>query len=498
MRVAETGGAASTEAVAVRSASGDEAVIAIAEDGRLLACDERLCQLTAMPARVLASRTIEPILAWLRQSDDEACTAIATLIAAPPLQTGGEIACSDGRVVEWSATRIDAGGRIWSFRDATRYRAAAGALTDAETWLRLLTAHQHGVVIEVDADARVVGFWATEAETLFGVPLLDLRGAPLPEVLAPHGAELDGGVRAAIAAGRSSSFELVTDVGDDRRVYSVSVAPLPAVGGQRVGATLLVEDTTQQARLKAQLQQAERLASIGLLAAGVAHEINNPLGYMLLNVQRLRRGLAEITAVPAEGRPELLADLERSALLTLEGLQRVQEIVRDLRHFARSDYDEPRVAVDIHRVLGTTLEIVAAEIDRRARLVRDFGPVPAVRATEGRLGQVFLNLVLNAAQAIPEGDPTAHEIRVVTRTDARGHAMIEIHDTGEGIPDHVVRHIFDPFFTTKLPGIGSGLGLAICHGITTSFGGFISVESREGRGSVFCVVLPGDRANEAS
>jgi signal transduction histidine kinase len=122
--------------------------------------------------------------------------------------------------------------------------------------------------------------------------------------------------------------------------------------------------------------------------------------------------------------------------------------------------------------------------------VRELAPVPPIRASERRLAQLFLNLVLNAAQAIPAGNPEGNQIRVVTKTDDLGRATIEVHDTGIGIPDDVVGHIFDPFFTTKAPGGGTGLGLAICHGITTAFGGSIVVESRKGVGSTFRVVFP--------
>jgi len=253
---------------------------------------------------------------------------------------------------------------------------------------------------------------------------------------------------------------------------------------------VLVRDVTVHARMKSQLERAERLASVGLLAAGVAHEINNPLGYMLINLHRVRKALGEIGAGGALPPADVLAELDRSIEIALEGAQRVQDIVRDLTSFARSDQDEPRGPVDVHHVLRVTLEMVAPELEPRARLVRDLGPVPPVLASEGRLAQVFLNLLLNATHAIPEGAPADHEIRVVTRTDDRGRAMIEVHDTGMGIPDHIVRHIFDPFFTTKAPGRGTGLGLAICHGITTSLGGMISVETKLDRGSVFRVVLP--------
>jgi CheY-like chemotaxis protein/anti-sigma regulatory factor (Ser/Thr protein kinase) len=130
------------------------------------------------------------------------------------------------------------------------------------------------------------------------------------------------------------------------------------------------------------------------------------------------------------------------------------------------------------------------EIRHRARLARDFGGVPRVEAEEARLGQVFLNLLLNAAQAITEGDVRSNEIRVVTRTDAQGRVVVEVRDSGKGIPDSARGHLFEPFFTTKPAGVGTGLGLYVCRDIVSSLGGEIEFESAEGRGSVFRVSLP--------
>jgi two-component system, cell cycle sensor histidine kinase and response regulator CckA len=141
-------------------------------------------------------------------------------------------------------------------------------------------------------------------------------------------------------------------------------------------------------------------------------------------------------------------------------------------------------------VLELAINMAFNEIRHRARLVKDYGEVPAVEADEARLGQVFLNLLVNAAHAIREGQVERNEIRVRTRTDRAGRAVIEIRDTGCGIAPDVLGRIFDPFFTTKAVGDGSGLGLAICHGVVAALGGEITVESEPGKGSVFRVALP--------
>jgi signal transduction histidine kinase len=230
------------------------------------------------------------------------------------------------------------------------------------------------------------------------------------------------------------------------------------------------------------------LASVGLLAAGVAHEINNPLAYVLLHLERLRNGLGDLrTEHPDDTK---LTSLAESVAICLEGSQRVHEIVYNLCRVSRSNPDEVQTPVEVQRVLTFAIALASPAVRRRATIVCEFGQVPPVLASEGRLNQVFLNLIINAAHAIPEGAPERNEIRLVTRTDDLGRAVIEVHDTGVGIPATHLQHIFDPFFTTKGPGEGTGLGLAICHGITTSLGGEIMVESRVGAGSVFRVTLP--------
>jgi signal transduction histidine kinase len=178
-------------------------------------------------------------------------------------------------------------------------------------------------------------------------------------------------------------------------------------------------------------------------------------------------------------------------LLTIaeDGMDRIRRITADMGTFSRPD-PTPRAAVDVRHVLSLTAELAKNELRDRATLVTDYGEVPMVEASESRLAQVFLNLVINAIQSLPPTGERANEVRLITRTDARGRAVVEIRDTGSGIPADVRSHIFDPFFTTKPVGVGSGLGLAICHSIVTQAGGEIEVESTPGSGSTFRIALP--------
>ncbi len=255
---------------------------------------------------------------------------------------------------------------------------------------------------------------------------------------------------------------------------------------QKLAAERLAEAKETQERLQRQLYFADRMASVGTLAAGVAHEINNPLAAVTANVSMI---LDELEALPLDRAPPSLPDLLDMAADIASGAERIRKIVGGLSTFSRLE-DERRVVFEVHPVIELAAKMTDNEIRHRARLVRDFGALPPVEGDDARLAQVFINLLINAAQALPEGDAAAHEVRVVTRTDAAGHAAIEVRDTGCGIDPAVVGRIFDPFFTTKAVGVGTGLGLSICHNIVRAMQGRISVDSQPGHGTTFRVVLP--------
>jgi two-component system, cell cycle sensor histidine kinase and response regulator CckA len=256
---------------------------------------------------------------------------------------------------------------------------------------------------------------------------------------------------------------------------------------------LLARDVTEQKRMLAQQLVAERMVSVGTLAAGVAHEINNPLACVMSNLQVALEAMESLRNVG----PPALRDLEQALLEAYEGAERVRKIVRGMQTLSRGD-DDVRHPIDLHRVIEASVGLTQNEIRHRARLVRDFGSVPLVIADEARLGQVLINLLANAAHAIREGDVERNEIRIVTRTADDGAALVEVHDTGHGIPAHIVPRLFDPFFTTKEVGAGLGLGLSICHGIVTSMGGQIDLETTVGKGTCFRVKLPAAPASSVS
>jgi len=261
----------------------------------------------------------------------------------------------------------------------------------------------------------------------------------------------------------------------------------------------IARDLTERKQMQARLVQAERMAAVGTLAAGVAHEINSPLAYVLTQLTvatgealpTLKRRVEALEAVAGLSAGEITQcalELEAAIDGAREAAERMRSIVRDLRTFSRAD-DGEIAPTDVRRVLDASLNMVFGEIRHRARLVKQYDDVPRVDANEARLGQVFVNLLVNAAQALPEGNAAANLIRLRTYVGEAGRVVVEVMDSGPGIPDDVKAKIFDPFFTTKPAGVGTGLGLWICQGIVTRLGGTIDLSSRPGE-TIFRVALP--------
>ncbi|MFE8602968.1 MASE1 domain-containing protein [Archangium violaceum] len=283
--------------------------------------------------------------------------------------------------------------------------------------------------------------------------------------------------------------EVVLAHKDGSRVHSeVQLSPVRNAEGHVLYFVATYRDMTTQKQLQAKLVSAERIAAVGTLAAGVGHEINNPLAYLMLNLE----GVGQSLARGPEGLDEALACLESAR----EGAERIRVIVRDLKVFSRQQGEE-RAMLDVNEVVVPALRMAAHAVRPRARLVEDFGRPPKVLGSEARLGQVMLNLLVNALQAIPEGNPDHHEVRVRTGRDDTGRALVEVSDTGCGMTPPVLARIFDPFFTTKPWGEGTGLGLAICQQIIQAHGGELRVSSEEGKGSRFTVLLPSAESRPA-
>ena len=237
------------------------------------------------------------------------------------------------------------------------------------------------------------------------------------------------------------------------------------------------KEALEKAETERRLLRADRLAAVGQLAAGVAHEVNNPLSYIIGNLEYV------LQRIP-EGRVE-----RRPLEEALSGARRVREIVRDLRLYSR-EVDEEAGAVDLKAALETALRMTDAELRPRARVMRALTDVPKVRASEGRVVQILVNLLINAAQAMEAGDPEKNRLVVSLARQDEGFVRVTVSDTGSGIPEEIMDRIFDPFFTTKPPGVGTGLGLSVCRSLAESYGGRLILESRRGEGTQAHLDLP--------
>ncbi len=262
----------------------------------------------------------------------------------------------------------------------------------------------------------------------------------------------------------------------------VEVSPAQAVVFDGLPARLVVSrDVTERVRMKQKLIVADRLSSMGLLAAGVAHEVNNPLAYVLNNIEIARRELAVLG-------PE--ADVSRNVLsVALEGVDRIRTIVRDLLMLSRGEEGSIR-SVDPQTATESTLVLASREIERTARLVTEFHPAPMVQASDARIAQIVLNLVANALEAMRDRprEESVLTVRVGRASDGRG--LLEVQDTGRGIADANLPRLFEPFFTTKPAGDGTGLGLTIVQRLVSEMGGEIVVTSQLGVGTTFRILLP--------
>jgi CheY-like chemotaxis protein len=246
---------------------------------------------------------------------------------------------------------------------------------------------------------------------------------------------------------------------------------------------------THEAREESRRTEIERLSSLGLIAAGVAHEINNPLAFVVGNLELARKHARELERE--------LTGLSRARLIAMlrlmesadRGAQRIAEVVRSVAAYSRPDTDQ-LVATDLVQVLEGSIQLVDNEIRHRARLSRAYRDVPAVLGNPGKLGQVFLNLLTHAAHAVGDDGAAMREIRVGTETAADGQAQVTIAHDGELVPRAQLSGVFDPFFSGGPNGGGLGLGLAISHRIVTAMGGTLTVQRDSGEFSVFRVCLP--------
>ncbi len=404
----------------------------------------------------------------------------------------------------WGTLGAD-GQLVGSQRDITRERALAAALAASEARFQQVLArspdasmvHRSGRLLYVNPAAlRLLG-WEGE-EGLLGGPLLRCVYGEDIEALCRQ-------VRAVIGGAECPEPLSLRLLHRDGHPVPVEVIALRIDGAGGPAVLTQARGTAARQRRQARRAHADRMNTLGSLAAGVAHEINNPLMSMDLNLRavaaELPRVIARLRELEARcgggGALESLGELELQIEESLSGARRIREVVSDLRSFSQ-DSGEPPGPVSLSGVIELAVALCRHECAGRARVVTEVQDGTWVIGHEGRLSQVFFNLVVNAAQAIVEGEPWDHVIRLDARRE-EGRALIRVSDTGPGIPAEHMQRLFEPGFTTRHPGLGTGLGLAICRYIIEGYGGGVEVDSAPGRGTCVTVWLPlAEPAGEAS
>ena len=386
-------------------------------------------------------------------------------------------------------------GGVSATLDELEQQATEIATKNAALERQLESAREHDMWLALALDAGRVGTWrwdpaiarVTVSRKL--AEMLALTELEMPTAEWTARIHPDDRERVAAAVGSAMptgdpfeiEYRVVQDVGEPRwlRVSGCFVDDRET-RQQRVLGTAV--DVTEQRQLDEQLRLADRLIAAGTLAAGVAHEINNPLTYVLGNVELMQRRLRD--------QPAARALVDDSLAQMVDGLERIRDVVSDLRAFARPEEDVVG-RLELSSVCDAAIRLVSSVVRHRAEVVTEYArDVPAVIANESRLGQVVINLVVNASHAMPERATHESRITVRTRSMPNGDAAIEVEDNGTGIAPEVLTRLFDPFFTTKQLGVGTGLGLSVCQSIVASLRGRIDVDTALGRGTIFTVILP--------
>jgi PAS domain S-box-containing protein len=387
--------------------------------------------------------------------------------------------------VEMSTTPVTLRGRaanVTLIFDITHRRAAEDALRKSEANFRSLIenapdgiaiARWPTLIYANPAAARLLGF--RSPKEAIGVSVLS-RLRPMEADLANQR------VRQRLRDEAIGSAEYHSrDPDGNELTVEVSAIPVQYEGAPAILA--FARDVTERKAMVAQLLEADKLAAVGTLAAGVAHEINNPLAYLLLNLEFLIRELPKLV-----GDASRLEGMLKRLRETKHGAERVKTIVRDLQTFTRK-HDSVFGPVDLEAAVEAALHMARHEIRHRAEIVKHVEPIPPVHGNATRFEQLFLNLLINAAHAVQDLEPKRNLIEIDLRRGSGETVVATVRDNGVGMTKDVLKRVFDPFFTTKQTGVGTGLGLPICHGIVGAAGGDIQIDSAPGVGTTVTVVL---------
>lgn len=405
------------------------------------------------------------------------------LVGSGALMASGQSPSGSMRGLAWGdllkifgALLLLAAAGILLFTTFQNWRAITQTFERVKSLMRNILQSIPTGVLTLDSRGAVTSL-NSAAERLLGLRASMVVGRPVDEVLqiAP---DLGAWIRSALSGERllQETDLSFSEEGDRRVMLRASASELRDESGKSDGLVILLRDITEMNRLELQLRRADRLASLGTLAAGVAHEVKNPLHSLSLNLHLLEQEV--VAPQPSVG------EIKNYLGILYSEVRRIHRIVENFLRFSKPSIPEVK-PLDVNVLVERVLSLVAFEAaDHGVTIETQFDPALAsVPGDEGQLAQVFLNLVINALQAMPSGGALA----VMTQHQS-GRAEVTVKDTGEGIAREILPHVFDPYFTTRSSGVG--LGLAIAHRIVEGHRGTIDVESELGKGSVMIVRLP--------
>ena len=418
--------------------------------------------------------------------------------------------------------------QIRRFRAARERGAAERRIRDLERYTENIIQNMNSALLVVDMEGRIT-FCNPPAGRILGEDALALRGRSVWDwfgTVSGQKSLLATTIQEGVSFKGAEKFITRTD--GTPVPIGISCSPFFDSAGVKIGAVAIFQDLTEVKQLQSQVLQTEKMASIGQLAAGVAHEINNPMGFIHANLfqmaeyltdlrrawdrvddlcreiddgdlGRVRRAARELSELSNElDVSYVLSDFAKAIRESQEGSERIRHIVHDLRDFSHHDTGE-RVLADVNQCLDSTATIVWPMMKQIVVLEKEYDPLQAILCYPMQIKQVFMNLLVNAYQSIEarvgESGETG-EIWLRTRQLREG-VVVEVSDTGIGIPESHIDRIFDPFFTTKKVGSGTGLGLSTSFNIVKRHGGTITVESKVGEGTTFAVFLPSDGVGSA-
>ena len=430
----------------------------------------------------------------------------------------------DLRVYELRHRRLDRSGEasgraLIVISDVTEAEWLSDRLESLRRDTRDIIENINSALIVVDLAGRIT-FANPAAERILGGLDGDLGGRQIEDWFGPPGEAAHPIEECLVSGARSRGAETLLQRGDGQWIpVGISCSPRLDASGESRGVVAVFQDLSEIKELELQVRQTEKMASIGQLAAGVAHEVNNPMGFIHANLHQMseyltdldkyfeattrlqdaalegdleviRAAAEDVQAVAREIDLEFVrSDFEKALLESGEGAERIRHIVKDLRDFSRPDMPA-RTPADVNQAIDSTANIVYTMMKHSVVLEKDYQDLPKIDAYPMQLKQVFMNLLVNAHQAIEAREEREPGVIRIETEEVGDEIVIRISDTGVGIPEDVRSRIFEPFFTTKPVGAGTGLGLSTSFNIIERHGGRISVESELGRGTVFEVRLP--------